>query len=77
MKKLQLKLTTSLISCLKIVELQGDPNWLIECFSIVFNENAETVLNHEAEVRTLYREIAQLKQAVYSKVQMKKKWSQC
>ena len=56
----------------RLLKYHGDPNWLIECFSIVFNENAKTVLNHEAEVRILYKEIAQLKQAVYKRGQMRR-----
>ena len=55
----------------RLLTYKGDPNWLIECFTVIFNEKSETVLNCEAEMRELYREITQLKQAVYSKLQTK------
>ena len=56
---------------------KGDPNWLIECFAVVFNDSAATVLEYEKEVKKLYREVAEHKHAVYKKVQVKKSWSQC
>ena len=51
---------------------EGDPNWLIECFTVVFNESAATVLGYEKEVKQLYKEVAELKHAVYKRVQFKK-----
>ena len=51
---------------------KGDPNWLIECFAVVFNDSAATVLEYEKEGKQLYREVADLKHAVYKKVQVKK-----
>ena len=31
----------------RLLHYQGDPNWLIECFAVVFNESAATVVEHE------------------------------
>ena len=45
---------------------------MIECFAVVFNESAATVLEYEKEVKKLYREVAELKHAVYKRVQVKK-----
>ena len=56
----------------RLLHYQGDPNWLIECFAVVFNESVATVLEHEKEVKQLYRKVAELKHAVYKKVQLKK-----
>ena len=56
----------------RLLHYQGGPNWLIECFAIVFNESAATVLEYEKEVKQLYREVAELKHAVYKRVQVKK-----
>ena len=56
----------------RLLQYKVDPNWLIECFAVVFNESAATVLEYEKEVKQLYREVAELKHAVYKKVQVKK-----
>ena len=56
----------------RLLSYKGDPNWLIECFAVVFNESATTVVEHENEVKQLYKEVAELKHAVYKKVQVKK-----
>ena len=56
----------------RLLSYKGDPNWLIESFAVIFNENAATVVEHEIEVKKLYREVAELKHAVYKKVQVKK-----
>ena len=56
----------------KLLNYQGDPNWLIECFAVVFNDSAAIVVEYETEVKQLYREVADLKHAVYKKVQLKK-----
>ena len=42
----------------RLVNYHGDPNWLIECFAVVFNENAATVVEYEKEVKKLYKEVA-------------------
>ena len=55
----------------KLIHYKGDPNWLIECFSILFNENSATVQEHEKEITQLYTETAELKKAVHSKVEAK------
>ena len=34
----------------RLLHYQGDPNWLIECFTVVFNESAATVMEYENEV---------------------------
>ena len=49
----------------RLLHYQGDPNWLIECFAVIFNESAATIVEHEKEVKQLYREVAELKHAVY------------
>ena len=49
----------------RLLQYKGDPNWLIECFAVVFNDSAATVLEYEKEVKKLYREVAELKHAVY------------
>ena len=49
----------------RLVNYRGDPNWLIECFAVVFNESAATVLEYENEMKQLYREVAELKHAMY------------
>ena len=51
---------------------RGDPNWLIECFAVIFNDSAAIVVEHESEIKQLYKEVAVLKQAVYKKVQVKR-----
>ena len=56
----------------RLLQYKGDPNWLIECFAVVFNDSAATVLEYEKEVKKLYKEVAELKHAVYKKVQVKK-----
>ena len=56
----------------RLLHYQGDPNWLVECFAVVFNESAATIMEHEKEVKQLYKEVAELKHAVYKKVQLKK-----
>ena len=56
----------------RLLKYRGDPNWLIECFAVVFNESAATVLEYEKEVKKLYKEVAEHKHAVYKRVQMKK-----
>ena len=56
----------------RLLHYQGDPNWLIECFAIIFNESAATVVEHEKEVKQLYKDVAELKHAVYKRVQLKK-----
>ena len=56
----------------RLLKYKGDPNWLIECFAVVFNESAATVLEYEKEVKQLYREVAELKHAVYKRIQVKK-----
>ena len=56
----------------RLLNYKGDPNWLIECFAVVFNDNAATVVEYESEVKQLYKEVAELKHAVYKKVQVKK-----
>ena len=56
----------------RLLNYKGDPNWLIECFAVVFNNSAATVVEYETEVKQLYREVAELKHAVYKRVQMKK-----
>ena len=56
----------------RLLSYRGDPNWLIECFAVVFNDSAATVLEYENEVKKLYKEVAELKHAVYKKVQVKK-----
>ena len=48
----------------RLLQYQDDPNWLIECFAVVFNESAATIVEHENEVKQLYREVAELKHAV-------------
>ena len=56
----------------RLVNYRGDPNWLIECFAVVFNDSAATVLEYEKEVKKLYKEVAEHKHAMYKKVQVKK-----
>ena len=56
----------------RLLSYHGDPNWLIEYFAVVFNDSAATVVEHEKEVKELYREVAELKHAVYKRVQLKK-----
>ena len=56
----------------RLLHYQGGPNWLIECFVVIFNESAATVVEYEKEVKQLYKEIAELKHAVYKRVQVKK-----
>ena len=56
----------------RLLQYKGDPNWLVECFAVVFNESAATMMEHEKEVKKLYREVAELKHAVYQKIQVKK-----
>ena len=56
----------------RLVNYRGDPNWLIECFAVVFNDSAATVVEYENEVKQLYKEVAELKHAVYKRVQVKK-----
>ena len=56
----------------RLLHYKGDPNWLIECFAVAFNESATTVVESEKEVKKLYREVAELKHAVYKRVQLKK-----
>ena len=56
----------------RLLNYKGDPNWLIECFVVVFNESAATIVEHEKEVKELYKEVAELKHAVYKRVQLKK-----
>ena len=56
----------------RLLHYQGDPNWLIECFAVIFNESAATIVEYEKEVKQLYKDIAELKHAVYKKVQLKK-----
>ena len=61
----------------RLLQYKGDPNWLIECFAVVFNESAATVVEYENEVKQLYKEVAELKHAVYKKSSSEEKWSQC
>ena len=56
----------------RLLQYKGDPNWLIECFAVIFNDSAATVVKYENEVKQLYKEVAELKHAVYKKVQLKK-----
>ena len=35
----------------RLLHYQGDPNWLIESFAVIFNESAATVVEHENEVK--------------------------
>ena len=42
----------------RLLHYKGNPNWLIECFAVVFNESAATVLEYEKEVKQLYKEVA-------------------
>ena len=56
----------------RLLQYRGDPNWLIECFAVVFNDSAATVLEYEKEVKKLYKEVAEHKHAVYKRVQVKK-----
>ena len=35
----------------RLLNYHGDPNWLIECFAVVFNESAATVLEYENEMK--------------------------
>ena len=56
----------------RLLQYKGDPNWLIECFAVIFNDSAATVVEYEKEVKQLYREVAELKHAVYKRVQVKK-----
>ena len=56
----------------RLLHYQGDPNWLVECFVVVSNESAATVVEYEKEVKQLYKEVAELKHAMYKKVQLKK-----
>ena len=56
----------------RLLQYRGDPNWLIECFAVVFNDSAATVMEYEKEIKKLYREVAEHKHAVYKKVQVKK-----
>ena len=56
----------------RLLNYKGDPNWFIECFAVVFNESAATVVEYETEVKQLYKEVAELKHAVYKRVQVKK-----
>ena len=56
----------------RLLQYRGDPNWLIECFTVVFNESAATVLEYENEVKQLYKEVAEHKHAVYKRIQVKK-----
>ena len=55
-----------------MLNYQGDPNWLIECFVVIFNDSAAIVVEYENKVKQLYREVAELKHAVYKRVQVKK-----
>ena len=55
----------------KLLHYKGDPNWLIECFSIIFNESSATVQENEAEIKQLYKEVAELKNAVHRTVEEK------
>ena len=55
-----------------MLQYKGDPNWLIECFAVVFNESAATIVEYEKEVKQLYNEVAELKHAVYKRVHLKK-----
>ena len=56
----------------RLLKYKGDPNWLIECFAVIFNDSAATVVEYETEVKQLYKEVAKLKHAVYKKIQVKK-----
>ena len=56
----------------RLLHYHGDPDWLIECFAVIFNENSATVLEFEKEIKKLYREVAVLKHAMYKKIQVKK-----
>ena len=56
----------------RLLQYKGDPNWLIECFTVVFNDSAATVLEYEKEVKKLYREVAEHKHVVYKRIQVKK-----
>ena len=56
----------------RLLQYRGDPSWLVECFTVVFNDSAATVLKYEKEVKKLYKEVAELKHAVYKRIQMKK-----
>ena len=56
----------------RLLQYQGDPNWLIECFAVIFNESAATVVEYKKEMKQLYKEVAKLKYSVYKRVQMKK-----
>ena len=56
----------------RLLNYQGAPNWLIECFAVVYNESAATVVEYEKEVKKLYKEVAVLKHAVYKRIHVKK-----
>ena len=56
----------------RLLQYRGDPGWLVECFTVVFNESSATVVECEKEVKKLYKEVAELKHAVYKRVQVKK-----
>ena len=44
----------------RVLHYQGDPNWLIECFVVIFNESVATVVEYEKNVKQLYKEVAEL-----------------
>ena len=56
----------------KLLHYQGEPNWLIECFSVIFNESSANVIEYEKEIKQLYKEVAELKQAVHRKIEKQK-----
>ena len=56
----------------RLLHYQGDPNWLIECFVVIFNESATTVVENKKEVKQLYKEVAELKHTMNKRVQLKK-----
>ena len=56
----------------RLLNYQGEPNWLTECFTVFFNESSAAVIEHEKEIKQLYKEVAELKQAVHRKIEKQK-----
>ena len=56
----------------RLLHYQGEPNWLIECFTILFNESSTAVIENEKEIKQLYKEVAELKHAVHRKIEKQK-----
>ena len=56
----------------RLLNYQGEPNWLTECFTVFFNESSAAVIEHEKDIKQLYKEVAELKQAVHRKIEKQK-----